>query len=117
MSEDRKKEIAERMKSMFEKTYVLTFNKEESLFIEGDKLDAMSGATDSWGKNFAAGDQYKNVKDIKFKPGRIPRIFFCFYRSHGYKICLDFKNMKVFDYSIKKHRTFMLIKRNAEIII
>ena len=23
---------------------------------------AMSGATDSWGKNFTPGDQYKNVK-------------------------------------------------------
>ena len=30
MNEDMKKRIAERMKSMFEKTYVLTFNKEES---------------------------------------------------------------------------------------
>ena len=38
------------------------FNKEESLFYEDEKLDAMSGATDSWGKNFAPGKQYKNVK-------------------------------------------------------
>lgn len=50
------------MKNRLEKTYVLTFNKEESFFKEEEKLDAISGATDSWGKNFAQGDQYKNVK-------------------------------------------------------
>ncbi|MCA0133338.1 GLPGLI family protein [Winogradskyella alexanderae] len=62
LSEAQKKQIAARMKNRLEKTYVLTFNKEESFFEEEDKLDAMSGATDSWGKNFAPGDQYKNVK-------------------------------------------------------
>ena len=30
---------------------------------EDEKLDAMSGATDTWGKNFTQGDLYKNVKD------------------------------------------------------
>ena len=28
-------------------------------------LEAISGATDSWGKNFAAGENYKNVKSDK----------------------------------------------------
>ncbi len=63
LSEAQKKQIAERLKNRLEKNYVLTFNKEESFFIEEDKLDAVSGATDSWGKNFSPGDQYKNVKD------------------------------------------------------
>jgi len=62
LSEAQKKQVMARLKNRLEKTYVLNFNKEESIFKEGDKLDAMSGATDSWGKNFAAGDQYKNVK-------------------------------------------------------
>lgn len=62
LSEAQKKDVAARLKNRLEKTYVLTFNKEESFFKEEDKLDAMSGATDTWGKNFAAGDQYKNVK-------------------------------------------------------
>jgi len=62
LSEGQKKEIEARMKNRLQKSYVLTFNKEESFFNEEDKLDAMSGATDSWGKNFAPGDQYKNVK-------------------------------------------------------
>lgn len=61
-SEAQKKQIQARMKNRLEKTYVLTFNKEESIFKEEEKLDAISGATDSWGKNFAQGDQYKNVK-------------------------------------------------------
>lgn len=62
MSEEQKKQVSERLKNRLEKTYILTFNKEESFFDEQDKLDAMSGATDSWGKNFVPGDQYKNVK-------------------------------------------------------
>ncbi|KPM33251.1 Ribonuclease Z [Croceitalea dokdonensis DOKDO 023] len=63
MSEAQKKQVMARMKNRLEKTFTLNFNKEASFFYEEDKLDAMSGATDSWGKNFARGDQYKNVKD------------------------------------------------------
>jgi len=63
MSEAQKKQIAERLKNRLEKTYVLNFNKEASFFYEEEKLDAISGATDSWGKNFARGEQYKNVKE------------------------------------------------------
>lgn len=61
-SEAEIKQIAARMKNRLEKKYILTFNKEESMFYEDEKLDAMSGATDSWGKNFIPGKQYKNVK-------------------------------------------------------
>jgi GLPGLI family protein len=62
MSEAQKKQVFENLKNRLEKTYILTFNKEESLFKEEDKLDAISGATDTWGKNFTPGDQYKNIK-------------------------------------------------------
>lgn len=62
MSEEQKKQMAARLKNRLEKTYVLNFNKEESYFNEKQKLDAMSGATDSWGNNFTQGEQYKNVK-------------------------------------------------------
>ena len=65
MSEARKKQIAARLKNRLEKEFVLVFNKEESLFTEEEQLDAISGATDSWGKNFAAGENYKNVKSEK----------------------------------------------------
>ncbi|SEP68444.1 GLPGLI family protein [Hyunsoonleella jejuensis] len=66
MSEAQKKQIAARLKNRLEKTYILTFNKEASVYNEYEKLDAMSGATDSWGKNFTPGEQYKNVKTNTF---------------------------------------------------
>ena len=62
MSEAQKKQIQEQLKNRLEKTYILTFNKEESVFKEDEKIDAISGATDSWGKNFTPGEQYKNVR-------------------------------------------------------
>jgi GLPGLI family protein len=62
MSEAQKKQIQERLKNRLEKTYILSFNKEASFFKEEEKIDAYSGATDSWGKNFSLGPQYKNVK-------------------------------------------------------
>ncbi|SEB84114.1 GLPGLI family protein [Tenacibaculum sp. MAR_2009_124] len=63
MSETQKKQIQARLKNRLEKTYVLNFNKKESFFEEEEKLDAISGATDTWGKNFTQGDQYKNVQE------------------------------------------------------
>jgi GLPGLI family protein len=65
MSEAQKKQIQGRLKNRLQKTYVLNFNKEASVFKEEDQMDAISGATDSWGNNFARGDQYKNVKENK----------------------------------------------------
>ena len=63
MSEAQKKAIKNRLKNRLEKTYILSFNSTESLFIEEEKVDAISGATDSWGSNFARGKQYKNVAE------------------------------------------------------
>lgn len=63
LSEAQKKQIESRLKNRLEKSYVLSFNKTESMFYEEAKLDAISGATDSWGKNFSPGEQYKNVKE------------------------------------------------------
>ncbi len=63
MSEAQKKQVYARLKNRLEKTYILTFNKHESMFLEKEKIDAVSGATDSWGGYFSRGDQYKNIKD------------------------------------------------------
>lgn len=63
MSEAQKTQMKSRLKNRLEKTYVLDFNKEESVFNEEDKIDAIAGATDSWGKNFTQGEQYKNIKE------------------------------------------------------
>ncbi len=63
MSEAQKKQMKARLKNRLEKTYILSFNSTASLFIEEEKVDAISGATDSWGSNFARGKQYKNVDE------------------------------------------------------
>lgn len=68
MSEQQKKMIADRMKSMFEKSFVLTFNKEESIYKEEEKLDAPGGGRGGMrfgGMSMTGGDQYKNVKENK----------------------------------------------------
>jgi GLPGLI family protein len=64
MSPERKKMIMERMKSFLEKTYVLTFNKTESIFKEEEQLEA-PGSAGFGGMmgSFSVGTQYKNVKE------------------------------------------------------
>ncbi len=65
MSEAQKKQMESRMKTWLEKTYVLTFNQEESIYKEDEKLAAPGGngrGPSVWGSSFAAGPQYKNVK-------------------------------------------------------
>ncbi|WP_372752345.1 GLPGLI family protein [Mariniflexile sp.] len=65
MSEERRKQIADRMKSMLEKTYVLTFNQSESMYKEEEKLDAPGGGNNRFGammSSFTAGPQYKDIK-------------------------------------------------------
>lgn len=65
LSEEQKKRIAERMKGMFEKTYILTFNQAESTYKEEERLET-PGQGRGFGMmmgNFTGGTQYKNVKD------------------------------------------------------
>ncbi len=64
LSEERKKEIASRMKSMLEKTFILTFNQSESIYKEEERLEApSSGRGPRFGAmSFTGGDQYKNVR-------------------------------------------------------
>ncbi len=63
MSEAQKKQVQARLKNRLEKTFILDFNREESVFNEEEKVDAISGATDTWGSNFSRGEQYKNIKE------------------------------------------------------
>ena len=65
MSEAQKKQVKNRLKNRLEKTYILDFNSTESLFVEEEKVDAISGATDTWGTNFSRGKQYKNILENK----------------------------------------------------
>lgn len=66
MSEARKKQIAERMKSMLEKTFILTFNKTSSIYKEDAKLAAPSVSTGRgprFGGFSGGGIKFKNTKD------------------------------------------------------
>ncbi|MCL5127638.1 MULTISPECIES: GLPGLI family protein [unclassified Algibacter] len=66
LSEERKKEIAGRMKSMLEKTFILTFNQSESLYKEEEALEApgQGGRGFRFGAMISTGgNQYKNVRN------------------------------------------------------
>ncbi len=67
MSPEIKKRIADRMKSMFEKTYILTFNKSESTYKEEEKLESPGGQGGAFRMmgSFTGGLHYKNIKDGK----------------------------------------------------
>ncbi len=64
MDENMKKMIMERMKKMLEKTYILTFTKNESIYKEEESLEAGkgSGMMGMMMGSFTAGAQYKNLK-------------------------------------------------------
>ncbi|WP_053978511.1 GLPGLI family protein [Mangrovimonas xylaniphaga] len=65
-TEEQKKMMAERMKQMFEKTFILVFNKTESIYKEEEKLETPgAGGPMRMMGNFTAGPQYKNVKDAQ----------------------------------------------------
>ncbi len=64
MDENMRKMIAERMKDHLEKTYVLTFNEDESIYKEEEKLETESkgGMMNIMIGSFSPGIQYKNLK-------------------------------------------------------
>tara|TARA_B110000971_G_scaffold28762_1_gene25793 strand:+ start:1280 stop:2200 length:921 start_codon:yes stop_codon:yes gene_type:complete len=68
MSEEQKKQMADRMRSMFEKTYILTFDRESSTYKEDEVLEAPGsrGGFGKWGSSFSSGMQYKNIKLQQF---------------------------------------------------
>ncbi len=66
MTEQQKKMIYDRMKDMFEKTYILNFNRSESTYKEDEVLDTPGAGGSPWRgmmSSFTGGPQYKNVKD------------------------------------------------------
>ena len=63
MSEQQKKQMMARMKNFLEKTYTLSFNKNESSFKEEVKLDAPGSSGPRWGASNGQGSIYKNLKD------------------------------------------------------
>ena len=68
LSEQRKKQIAARMKNMLEKTFILSFDKTASLYKEDEKLAAPSaggGSRFSMGGFGGGGTNFKNVREAK----------------------------------------------------
>jgi len=65
MSEQQKKQRMEQMKSFLEKTYILSFNKNESSFKEEAKLDAPGTQGSRWGSSNGQGSIYTNLKERK----------------------------------------------------
>ncbi|MFB9056939.1 GLPGLI family protein [Mariniflexile ostreae] len=67
MSEEQKQRIAGHMKRMFEKNYLLTFNRSESLYKEEDHIEAQSARSGRFRgmmHGINGGPQYKNIKDL-----------------------------------------------------
>lgn len=64
ISEEMKNMIATQMKSALEKTYILTFNKDESIYKEQEKLEnnPMIGGFQMMTGSFMPGPQYKDLK-------------------------------------------------------
>jgi len=64
LSEERKKQMAERMKGALEKTYILIFNQSESLYKEEERLEApkQGGGMRFAMMNVSGGAYYKNLK-------------------------------------------------------
>ncbi|NER18830.1 GLPGLI family protein [Spongiivirga citrea] len=67
LSPEMQKQIAERMKSMLEKTYILTFDKSSSTYKEEEQLDAPgSGGGGRWRgmmSSFSSANYYKEIKE------------------------------------------------------
>ncbi|TMM32344.1 GLPGLI family protein [Polaribacter aestuariivivens] len=65
MSEAQKNQIAARMKSFLEKTFILTFDKTSSTYKEEEKLAAPgAGGGRGWGGLTGGGTKYKNTKNL-----------------------------------------------------
>ena len=63
MSKERKKQIMQRMKSMLEKTFILSFTREESVYKEQQKLAVPTRGKGRRFSGFSEGIKYKNVKE------------------------------------------------------
>ena len=66
MTDAQKKQISDRMKGMFEKSYILTFDKISSIYEEEEVLSAPGKGGFNWWSSFTAGPQYKNINDNQF---------------------------------------------------
>lgn len=68
LSEQQKKQIAQRMKPFLEKTYILRFDSKSSVYSEEERLDApgQSMRGGMWASSMSNGPQYKNIANKEF---------------------------------------------------
>ncbi|RLD30357.1 MAG: GLPGLI family protein, partial [Bacteroidetes bacterium] len=68
METDMHKRMIEMMKKQFEKTYILSFNKEESLYKEDEQLEAPqhAGMVMVFIDSGESGELYKNIKEDRY---------------------------------------------------
>lgn len=68
LSEQQKKQIAQRMKSFLEKTYVLRFDNKTSVYKEEERLDApgQGMGRGMWANSMASGPQFKDIASKEF---------------------------------------------------
>lgn len=65
MSEEKAKELNEKMSKMFEKTFTLNFNKNESLYQQEQKLQESGSKAPNFGSDLE-GELYKNIQSKKY---------------------------------------------------
>ncbi|MFZ4105194.1 GLPGLI family protein [Flavobacterium sp.] len=65
MSEEKAKELNEKMSKMFEKTFTLNFNKNESLYQQEQKLQESGSKAPNFGSDLD-GELYKNIQSKKY---------------------------------------------------
>jgi GLPGLI family protein len=65
MSEEKAKELNEKMSKMFEKTFTLNFNKTESLYQQEQKLQESGSRATNFGSDLE-GELYKNIQTKKY---------------------------------------------------
>lgn len=68
MSEEQKKRIKQRIKSNFEKTFILSFNKSEAMYLEEEKLEQPGNDRGGFRRlSFnSSGKYYKNIKEGRY---------------------------------------------------
>ena len=66
MSEQRKKQIMERMKNFLEKEYTLSFTNNESFYKEEAKLETPGQGGGRFGGGFTQGGVYKNISENEY---------------------------------------------------
>lgn len=116
ISEDRKKEILERMKKANEKTFILTFNQVESIYKEEVKLEQPGGS--GRGMRFSmmgsgGDDYYKNVKEASYavKNDLFGKLFLVEDQLPKLEWKMEGESKKIGNYTVYKATATKKIKR------